>query len=580
MHYSVELLNNYNKVYQQFNTHIQGLNDLIGMFSERYKSTRNLAETLKNLSESKKPITSFESLTEGILGFKGDMYNQFNYLSELLVGMRDEIIKPLSSAYQNFSKKIERNYSETLSINEEYQASIEEMEIYKNKFHSSVYSAEQSKLKAEYYKKKINSLNNATDKEKNKELLNEYNINLKQEETKANNYLKDAKNNEKIYISLINNTNILQEEYIEIKKRNLEEIQELEESLGEYIKDSLRKFIIFQVAYLRNMQYDVDKKAKILEGINLRNDIQKFINDNKKDIIPLKKFEYVPYISKLNLKEGEKNSMNLKKIPEDIIKEVNNFISTVFPSNRFEEIKFLKSKENVDIEQLVDKIYSGEKLNFIDTQEITKLIIKKRLRRLFLKEINNHNIKNENIALNDNTYDTINEIFNESLNVVLNDKDFESAKLIIDLSNILFRHTSDESGDKIFIISNLKNGKIIKSYEFWKELVKYDIIEEMHNQKKSEYGNNNEKKIKVKNINDIVLDKLNKYINDMINFGCKPNYLRQIIEEFNEYYHLNEIKVKNINKIIDDYENKDSNKDTNKVEIKTVSSENTSSNSK
>ena len=579
-HYSVELWNNYNKVYHQFNSHIQGLADFIGMFNERYKSKINLAETLKNLSESKKSITTFESLTEGILGFKGDMYNEYNYLSELIVGMRDEIIKPLTAAYKMFSKKIDNNFSETSTINKEYINSLNQMEIYKNKFHSSVYAAEQSKLKAEYYKKKINSLNNATDKEKNKELLNEYNINLKQEETKANNYLKDAKNNEKIYISLINNTNILQEEYIEIKKRNLEEIQELEESLGEYIKDSLRKFIIFQVAYLRNMQYDVDKKAKILEGINLRNDIQKFINDNKKDIIPLKKFEYVPYISKLNLKEGEKNSMNLKKIPEDIIKEVNNFISTVFPSNRFEEIKFLKSKENVDIEQLVDKIYSGEKLNFIDTQEITKLIIKKRLRRLFLKEINNHNIKNENIALNDNTYDTINEIFNESLNVVLNDKDFESAKLIIDLSNILFRHTNDESGNKIFIISNLKSGKIIKSYEFWKELVKYDIIEEMHKQKKSEYGNNNEKKIKVKNINDIVLDKLNKYINDMVNFGCKPNYLRQIIEEFNEYYHLNEIKVKNINKIIDDYENKDSNKDTNKVEIKTVSSENTSSNSK
>ena len=579
-HYSVELWNNYNKVYHQFNSHIQGLADFIGMFNERYKSKINLAETLKNLSESKKSITTFESLTEGILGFKGDMYNEYNYLSELIVGMRDEIIKPLTAAYKMFSKKIDNNFSETSTINKEYINSLNQMEIYKNKFHSSVYAAEQSKLKAEYYKKKINSLNNATDKEKNKELLNEYNINLKQEETKANNYLKDAKNNEKIYISLINNTNILQEEYIEIKKRNLEEIQELEESLGEYIKDSLRKFIIFQVAYLRNMQYDVDKKAKILEGINLRNDIQKFINDNKKDIIPLKKFEYVPYISKLNLKEGEKNSMNLKKIPEDIIKEVNNFISTVFPSNRFEEIKFLKSKENVDIEQLVDKIYSGEKLNFIDTQEIAKLIIKKRLRRLFLKEINNHNIKNENIALNDNTYDTINEIFNESLNVVLNDKDFESAKLIIDLSNILFRHTSDESGNKIFIISNLKSGKIIKSYEFWKELVKYDIIEEMHKQKKSEYGNNNEKKIKVKNINDIVLDKLNKYINDMINFGCKPNYLRQIIEEFNEYYHLNEIKVKNINKIIDDYENKDSNKDANKVEIKTVSSENTSSNSK
>ena len=53
-HYSVELWNNYNKVYHQFNSHIQGLADFIGMFNERYKSKINLAETLKNLSESKK----------------------------------------------------------------------------------------------------------------------------------------------------------------------------------------------------------------------------------------------------------------------------------------------------------------------------------------------------------------------------------------------------------------------------------------------------------------------------------------------------------------------------------------------
>ena len=188
-------------------------------------------------------------------------------------------------------KKLERNYSETLSINEEYQASIEEMEIYKNKFHSSVYSAEQSKLKAEYYRRKINSLkdiNTQQNKENKANFLN----NLKKEENKANNYLQEAKGNERKYISLIYNTNLLQDEYIEVKKKNLYEIQELEEELGETIKDSLRKFIIFQVAYLRNMQYDVDKKAKLLEGINIKNDIQKFINKNKKNTISLKKFEY------------------------------------------------------------------------------------------------------------------------------------------------------------------------------------------------------------------------------------------------------------------------------------------------
>ena len=571
MHYSVELLNNYNKVYQQFNSHIQGLNDLISMFSERYKSKRNLAETLKSLSESKKQITSFESLTEGILGFKGDMYNQFNYLSELLVGMRDEIIKPLSSAYQNFSKKIERNYSETLSINEEYQASIEEMEIYKNKFHSSVYSAEQSKLKAEYYRRKINSLkdiNTQQNKENKANFLN----NLKKEENKANNYLQEAKGNERKYISLIYNTNLLQDEYIEVKKKNLYEIQELEEELGETIKDSLRKFIIFQVAYLRNMQYDVDKKAKLLEGINIKNDIQKFINKNKKNTISLKKFEYSPYISKLNIQETGRDN-NKQNIPPEINKEVNNFISNVFPSNRFNEIKFLKTKEKVDVEQIVQKIYSEEKLNFVDTQEITKLIIKKRTRRLLLNELNNYKNKNEYAILNDVSYDIINDIFRECLNLVKQDKDYETAKLVINLSNFIFRLINDETNEKICLINDLKSEKILKNYEFWNELIKYEIIEEIYNQKMTNLINKKEEKI---NTNEIVLNKLNKYLNNMIKFCCRPNYMRQILEEFKDYYNLDEIIMKELNNQIDEYEKIDHNQ----IDLSTNSTEKTSLNEK
>ena len=573
MQYSVELWTNYNKVYHQFNTHIKGLNDLIEMFSERYKSKKNLAETLKKLSESKNPITSFESLTEGILGFKGDMYNQFNYLSEFLIGMRDEIIKPLSSAYQNFSKKIENNFSETSSLNEEYQASVEQMDTFKNQFHSSVFSAEQSKLKAEYFRKKLNSLNDKNNVQKIKEIKDNYIMNIKKEENKANNFLKDAKINEKKYISLIHNTNILQDEYIEVKKKNLNEIQELEEELGEIIKDSLRKFIIFQVAYLRNMQYDVDKKAKVLESINIRNDIQKFINNNKKDTIPPKKFEYVPYISKLNTNNEAKGKTNPQNIPPEIIKEVNNFISSVFPSERLNEIKFLKIKENVDVEQIVYKIFNEEQLNFVDTQEITKLIIKKRSRRLLLNEIKNYKIKNGNNILSDNAYDTINEIFKESLNLVKQDKDYETAKIIINLSNDIFSLINDETNEKICLLNDLKAEKPIKSYEFWKDLIKYEIIEEMHQQKISIVKNKKEEKI---NINEIVLNKLNIYINHMINFFCKAKILRQIVEIFNDYYHLDETKIKEINKKIDDYENIE----VNNSDLSSMSTEKTFSNAK
>ena len=454
MHYSIELWANYNKVYQQINKNLEGLKDLIGIFTERYKTNQYLANTLTKLSESKNNITTFESLLEGILGFKGDMFNQYNYLSEFLVGLRDEIIKPLSLNYQTFVQKLNKNFNETSTFNKAYQSAINQMEVGKNQFHSSVYSAEQSKLKAEYYKQKINNLNK-------KESKDNYMNLLKQEEMKAMTLLKESKENERIYINLINNANRIQEEYIEIKKRNLNQIQDLEEEIGEYIKDSLRKFIIFQVAYLRNMQYDVDKKAKIIEGINIRNDIQKFIKENKSNNIPPEKFEYIPYISKLGSNNEKKEIQN---ISPEITKEVNNFISSVFPKERAEEVKLFKTKMQVDILEIIKKLYSEEKLNFEDNKEITKIIMNKRARRLLLKELNNYSKKDNNSLLNDKAYDTINEIIKESLKLIIPEKDFKTAELIINLSSTLYKNSNDEEQTQIFIISDIKHEKTIKSY--------------------------------------------------------------------------------------------------------------------
>ena len=544
--YSVQLWTNYNKVNQQLNNNIQGLKDLIGMFTEIYKTNQNLAITLSKLSESKKNITTFESLIEGVLGFKGDMFNQYNYLSEFLVGLRDEILKSLSSNYQIFSQRLNRNYTETSSILKAYQSSINQLELSKNQFHSAVYGAEQCKLKAEYYKKKLNNLN---DKEQRENYLNL----LKQEEIMALNSLKDSKEKERIYINIINNTNRLQEEYIEIKKRNLNEIQDIEEELGECIKDSLRKFIIFQVAYLRNMQYDVDKKAKIIEEVNIKKDIQKFIDLNKTNHIPPNKFEYVPYISKLG---NNNEKQEVKNISPEIIKEVNTFISSAFPAERGEEVKLFKTKMQVDINDIIQKIYSEEKLNFEDNKEITTIIMNKRARRLLLKELKYYSDKENNCLLNDNAYDTINEILKESLKLIKNDKDFETAKLIIDLSSALYKNTNDD--EKNFMITDIKHEKIIKNYEFWKGLIKYNIIEEIHLEKiKNVNSKEKEKEINwnINNLNEIVLNKLKIFSKYMMDFSCRPNLIKQIILEIKEFYQLNDKEVEELNLKIDEYEN-------------------------
>ena len=221
----------------------------------------------------------------------------------------------------------------------------------------------------------------------------------------------------------------------------------------------------------------------------------------------------------------------------------------------------------------MQKIYSEEKLNFFDTQEITKLIIKKRTRRLLLNELNNYKNKNEYSILNDDSYDTINEIFRECLNLVKQDKDFETAKIVINLSNYIFRLINDETNEKICLINDLKSEKVLKNYEFWNKLIKYEIIEEIYNQKLSNLTNKKDEKI---NINKIVVNKLNIYLTQMVKFCCRSNYMRQILEKFKDYYKLDEIIIKELNNQIDEYEKIDQNQ----IDLSTISTEKTSLNDK
>lgn len=82
-------------------------------------------------------------------------------------------------------------------------------------------------------------------------------------ENRFQNSLKEAKETERAYISAINQANFHRENYIENMKKTLNEFQNLEEKCCEMIKDTLRKYVVYQVAYIRNLQYDIEKKANV-----------------------------------------------------------------------------------------------------------------------------------------------------------------------------------------------------------------------------------------------------------------------------------------------------------------------------
>ena len=551
MNYTVELWNNYNKAQKTLHFHLKGLKEIINLYSDHYNCQNNYALLLKKTYLSRNQITVFESLYKGFTSFKSDMSNQYKYLSEFLLGLKDEIITPLSSLYKTSLSKLNYNIYEMNSIEKAYRTSVENLEISKKNFHSFAKSAEDSKIMAELYKER---------NDKNLSTL------IKEEETKMLDNLKKSKDNEKLYVELIDKTNDLQDEYIEIKKRNLNEIQDLEEEIAENIKDSFRKFIVFQVAYLRNMEYDIKNKSLIFENINVKKDINKFINNNKTQISQLYKYEYVPYIS-----EFENKIVKDKNIPyiysEKVKSGVKLFMSNVFSKEKPNEInpnsKYYKNEIILnEIKGIVNKIFKGDTFSKEEIEKINKLILLKKTRRKLLQEINNYCLNNINSALlNEKSFGIISNLLNESLRILQIEKDYESEKLILNFATSFYQISGTNQKKKQFIQNNLLNNKLFTKYEFWKELVKYNIIEEMYNQKKYNLFSDkkeDEEKNKTR-IKEIVISKINLHINYMIDFKCKCSFMKQILQEFKEYYDLSDEDIKKISDKINEYNKCDDN---------------------
>ena len=89
MSFSVDLWNSYDFCSSHFQLHLRGLKDFIYMLNERYNSEMQNALSLKKISELNYAVTTFDSLLDGIIGFKSDMLNQYNYLIEYLNGIQE-----------------------------------------------------------------------------------------------------------------------------------------------------------------------------------------------------------------------------------------------------------------------------------------------------------------------------------------------------------------------------------------------------------------------------------------------------------------------------------------------------------
>ena len=535
MNYSVELWDSYNKVENNLLFHLRGLKDFIYLIKELSKSMKIFSDNLKKIYDINLSITTNESLSKGIDNFRINIYCHHIFLEKYINNINSQIIVPLNAFQESSLKLLNKNYKETINAEKNYESYISQIEFTKNKFYSRVKQAEQKLLEFKTNKA-------------NKNII-EKDIRKYEEEIKS--HIGYAKDSEKIYLSYIKYTNWVQDEFIEIKKRNLNEIQSLEIELGEKIKKSLNKYYTFQANYLKNLNLETEKNIKSLDEIDVYSDINIYIKNNRTDDIPPVMFEYEPYISNLDSQANNKNI--------EIIKEVIGQIKKIFPEEK--DISQLRTKTDKEIEKFIESILNGENEKVVNSnEENLKILSKKHSRRLFLNFLNKSR-NNSNIILNDLSYKILGNLLIECLNYSYKEKDIKSIKLIIVISTSLFKFNKASNKPRIFLHNYLAKNLIWKEFNFWEILIKYNINEEMHNQKKYNLFSNENDVLRNVRIKDIVKKQLNTNLYDMISFEVNPSLMNKIINHFSNLYKLQQYSIESLNDIINNYK-------STKIEIK------------
>jgi len=541
MSYSVDLWNSFDSIGNSLLGNIKGLKNFIDIFNALYLSLESFSSSLKDLYNNYDyEISSHKSLYEGILFFKEDFINCYNYIYDFMLGIKNEIINPLENKRENLLN-LYLQYKEGLSnIEEEYEEYINNLNESKNEFYKAVNDVEDFKIILENEKYNYNESNNRFKKE---------------EDEKINSLLKIAKENQKKYVLNINKINSIQNEYIEQKKNYLNNMQYMEEHIGECIKDSLRKFVMYKMALIRNLQYDSDNISKKYDEININKDIKDFIEQNStNDSIPFK-YEFIPYST--NIGKKYKTVLNTK-----IVKDVCDFISTIFNNDTQIQNFKLKNKNNIDAKKLAEFIFRINNINYTNKEQfyqkkINEFFSDKKKRKNLLQEMNNLRIKG-GIFINEFNFNNIANAIKECLIHIQNEKnkdkkiedygvslyDFESLNLVLIISTNLYKINEYGNKPRIFLQEKLSDIPLFSDFDFWKNIIRYFIINEMHSQKSFNLFETKENK-DIKN-KDSIKNVLNKYIYTMKSFEVKNKIINDIILFFQNYYELEPKMVENL----------------------------------
>ena len=359
--------------------------------------------------------------------------------NSIQIAIIDQLIKAKDDTKYNTETEMYNQYNKIKAL---YQTMKLNCDKAKKEFYSEAKFCENNIRNLMKYKS--NMLNNNNE---NKDEI------IKSEE-KMNTSISNAKNLEEKYIKSINEVNNTKDKMIKIE----EDLLKLYQKINYDFYNKLYCIIIYITPIMKKMFssiiFELNSTDEKCKKLNLTNDINEFINNNKSDLVPEKNLEYEPYYPEKDIQNSNSSgkdkkdsdnldiNFNIIKILKENFKDIRNDINMKEEEKKY-RLRFLCNK--------IFRIGPGVSFTSEEKAELINLLKEPKYKSFFLITLSKQRTKGR--------FKRSEKLVKELVEIIINilissekENDFFSAKNCIILSETFYyekeRNKKDENPKK------------------------------------------------------------------------------------------------------------------------------------
>ena len=330
---------------------------------------------------------------------------------------------------------------------------------------------------------------------------------------------------------MLDSANKARIEAIEKQKAMLKEYQNFDLEIGNNVKSMMCFYIATVKKMVSSILLDLESLSEKFKNIDINADMNEFVQKNTSDAMPDKEILFVPYKPNINPDAAHE----ITELPFEVIYDLKTYLKDVLPSYDLQ----LEEKKS-QIRKLSLKVFTSNKDFVFSPEEKNQLLdfIKDNQSRLiFLYTLNKQRTTGK-FARSSRLMQDLKDIVNQILEISEPEKDYESAKNCIILSQTFY--IEDKEKKKHYLFESIINNKWLTSTEFW-----YGVIEKMiqiefekNESSNKEINAHETEEEKRRRISNIAFSQVLPYTNNMLDFKIDKSIILEVINSFVEKYKI------------------------------------------